>query len=233
MQDSDFYKYASLPKLQTLELSCDELYEAGKTVRAFVGVSEQWDSLECTGLGTFRLQMSPGCKVKVMIRHEHLTASLPDALESCEADLYDLEGSGPRSEHGTYTLACEWTAAKAHDSFTHLAWWLNCYDLLQHGGDPYNEMPYFLSDRCKGTTEVPIMNKSLHDPLRLQDLTVSEHGPELVEWASELLMMNLSAMIEGRAYGGGMRVSHQADPAWLAEISDDYEPYRWLGRGGR
>ena len=223
LQDSGILKYAAFPRVQTVTLDCDELYEAGKTVRAFTGKSKQWAGLRCIDLGIFEVHTSlPDCKVKIFLRYRALTTSLSDALavvDDPDLSFGNLEFDGLKEAYGhDEHLEDAWVSAKAPYCAVHLVWWLRCYDLLMNGGKPYCDIDFFIRQQCIGTMETPIINESLRAGDRLHDLSLDAHEPALVEWASELLALNIASM-QDRIYGGDFQLyPEEENKNWLNKI---------------
>lgn len=211
-------RFQENPKLQTLSLAVDRLVKFRRTARDFVGNDSRWESFECVGLGVFELKPSaewvarlrePGTSTslpKVYLRNLELVENPPQAREialyNTAPDIFEYVdsrfGRPNRSSIGLWDFA----------------WWLRSHeDFRLLPGTPedhglseveVNNAESFGRHNLRTMNAIPAVNEALSENLRIFDLSGGEgHSSELLEWATQLLGLNLGIrMWEGPFYCG-------------------------------
>lgn len=217
LETAEILQFLALPKLQTLSIAVGTLAEYSQSVRSFVGIDRCWASFGCIDIGVFELKLASAWTAKfleqaantasprIYLRIYELVEMLPEARQlakTCDA----LSLSGWTDSNTKMFLRRQ--AGCEHVVPYDLAFWLRCYEdwrCLRSHSTEHNLTPWEVENAEEFQDEdllkmegVPAMNALLPQGTRLADLSEAEgHSAELLEWATELIWINLWTRMEG------------------------------------
>lgn len=196
--------FKACPRMTAIEIDCNEFSDDEQTVRRLIEGSKDFTDLRCLGMGLFEVQsVRPwkGSQPRIVLKQGLLLTHLQEARSilatMSSAEIYEERQlsrmAGPKAAP-TY---------RRRQTALAFALWLKLYGLFA----TYCTQPNALRP---SPTEVQIMAENMlfrpfvsdtvpwrrrwagHAEVKIQDPDVDTHGADAVEWASELLALNLA-----------------------------------------
>ena len=178
----------ALPKLQSVTLECDTLAKHSESMREFSIHAVPKAELRCLRIGVFEVILSAKPHVKLILKNFRLASTLSEARKlASEHSASELLTLGfrvrRRDDRAAYSLA------ETLKSFR--------ISRMERRGKNNTNLTFAdeiaasaFGDRIVYTNSVPKLHPRLPIDAEVEDLTVEEHGAEVVEWASGILAFN-------------------------------------------
>lgn len=180
-------------KLKTVVLARENLY-GWSSMRECLEWYKQDANLECLELGLWKLTTDADCNRDVFVKHFGLASALAEARDLVATNTLTMLNLNKQSLEQGGVAPESWKEAKA----ARLAWWLAAFEAFkaEEAGAVLTVQDKEIVVRwhnhfLRETDSIHIRQDILPAGIRLQDLSVAEHGAEVVEWATELLGMNM------------------------------------------
>lgn len=200
--DFEIGKLVRLPKLKTVTIASDLIAGWQDTVRRRLEASKSTSKLVCIRVGVYQLAPAGTSNIKIYLRNNQVSRAYPTAtrmaaggtISSLINSMWEHRQAKTHSDPHCRIRSDRWTDL-------HLALWLICYEIwltAQKGGhrhgltaEEIGIVNDFRGNRFFSNTHVPLTSVLLPSDVELKDLDPALHGPELLEWASELLALNM------------------------------------------
>lgn len=198
--------FGHLHKLKSVTVICDTLTQDGrKTVRSlFTGQSSN-ATIRCLDIGLFEVKPAVNLEDvdytigRIVFKHSGLRAVVPQAKRY--AVRYKLAGLVEATRGYWNGNVIQSTRGRDIAKLDCAAWFLK-YEITRSLREGDSSAWDGLSDYEKGvvqlfehevprTSTLPLKQPLLPCGVKMQDLTQEEHGSELLEWATELLSLNV------------------------------------------
>ena len=173
------------PKLQTITIMCDKLNLRQRSAREFATSTFPDAEIRCVAIGVFEIGSATLGKIKIYLKNLEHTPNLPEAKRlASQMTLGELSERYIRAGSITYFLAEGLRWYQMHR--------IAEKNLAGIEADELSAVALRNANvRSIGPLSVPWKHVQLPEDKRLEDLTVEEDGMEVVEWATDLMALNL------------------------------------------